>query len=179
MLKHVVGLAVVASVLSFGLESVVLAGDSKATTVRVVDKAGFDAEIALHKGKIVLVDCWATWCVPCVKEFPKTVAMSHDFADKGLVVISLSFDELADGKVPPKVQKFLDKQGADFPNLISELPLAEEGGVAFGINDGALPHMMLFDRKGKLIRRLAGTEEKPLSHDDVASAVEKALKTSK
>lgn len=100
MLKHIVGLAVVASVLLFGLESVVLAGDSKATTVRVVDKAGFDAEIALHKGKIVLVDCWATWCVPCVKEFPKTVAMSHDFADKGLVVISLSFDELADGKVP-------------------------------------------------------------------------------
>jgi thiol-disulfide isomerase/thioredoxin len=179
MLKHVVGLAVIASVVLVGLEPVMLAGDSKATAVRVVDKEGFDAEIAKHQGKIVLVDCWATWCVPCVKEFPKTVAMSHDYANKGLVVISLSFDELADGKAPPKVQKFLDKQGADFPNLISELPLAEEGGAAFGINDGALPHMMLFDRKGKLIKRLAGTEEKPLGHADIASAVENALKTSK
>src|SRR5262245_40794760 len=70
---------------------------AKPIAVRVVDKAGYDKVIAANKGKVVVVDCWATWCVPCRKAFPKTVELSKTYAEQGVVVVSLSFDEPVKG----------------------------------------------------------------------------------
>src|SRR4051812_16546324 len=69
-----------------------MAQGSKAVTARIVDKAGYDKAVAAYKGKVVVVDCWATWCVPCRQAFPKTVEMAKTYADKGVVVVSMSFD---------------------------------------------------------------------------------------
>ena len=61
-------------------------------TLITTDAAGLEAAIAAHKGKVVLVDYWATWCVPCIKAFPHTVALSRNYADKPFVAISVSVD---------------------------------------------------------------------------------------
>lgn len=147
--------------------------------VQVVDKKGYDRALANHKGKVVLVDCWATWCVPCRKEFPKTVQLSKEYRDKGLDVISLSFDAVKDSKdsqVPRDVIDFLTSQGATFENLISAEDITETGAQAFDIDGGALPHFKLYNRDGKLIRAFAsGDPDKIFTHDDVERAVREAL----
>ena len=102
--------------------------------------------IAAHKGKVVFVDYWATWCEPCVAAFPHTVELQNKFKDKGLATIAVSFDELRDKE---KVAKFLADQGADFENLLSSYDgvgtkAAEDFEVA------VLPTFLLYNKQGKL-----------------------------
>src|SRR5262245_44243217 len=81
--------------------------------------ADLDAGVAKHKGKVVLVDFWATWCGPCVKKFPHLVELHKKYAEKGLVCVSVSMDEYGDdGDSREKVQKFLKEKGATFPNFL-------------------------------------------------------------
>jgi thiol-disulfide isomerase/thioredoxin len=149
---------------------------AKPIGVRIVNKAGYDKIIAANKGKVVVVDCWATWCVPCRKAFPKTVELAKTYADQGVVVVSLSFDEPVKGQVPDKVKEFLVKQDAQFENLVSSLDLSEEGADAFGIPEGALPHFKIYGRDGKLIKTFESGEDKNFTHEEIEAAVKNAIK---
>lgn len=145
--------------------------------VTPIDAAGLQAAVDKHAGKVVLVDCWATWCIQCIKDFPHTVEMSEKYADQGLVVMSLSFDDLSDEDRMLKVREFLSKQQAKFENYISKLDLEKEGAVAFNIEDGALPHYKLYGRDGKLLKALTNADpDNPMSHADLEAVVEDALK---
>jgi thiol-disulfide isomerase/thioredoxin len=53
---------------------------------------GTRVDLADYRGKVVLLDCWATWCVPCIKELPYVKAALAKWGDKGFAVIGLSFD---------------------------------------------------------------------------------------
>src|SRR5665213_3327125 len=81
-------LGVGGSVVGLGLTTP-LSAQPKSINVRVVDKAGYEKVIAANKGKVIVVDCWATWCVPCRKAFPKTVELSKAYADQDVVVVTL------------------------------------------------------------------------------------------
>jgi thiol-disulfide isomerase/thioredoxin len=65
--------------------------------------------------KLRLINVWATWCVPCVQEFPGIVSISHRFANRDFEVITISVD---DPKDEAKVKQFLDKQHATVPNRV-------------------------------------------------------------
>ena len=153
-----------------------LAQIAKPIVTSIVDKAGYDKAIAAHKGKVVVVDCWATWCVPCRKAFPKTVEMSKLYAGKGVVVVTLCFDDLVKGEVPMKVTEFLQKQEAQFDNLVSSLDISDEGADAFKITDGALPHFKIYGKNGKLFKVFESGANKEFTHEDIESAVNAALK---
>lgn len=149
---------------------------AETSAVEVVDKAGYERILARHKGKVILVDCWATWCVPCIKAFPKTVELSERYRKDGLAVVSLSFDSLKKGEAPPSVIEFLKDKHADFDNLISKLDIADDGADVFGIEEGALPHFKLYGRDGKLLKTFAsGDDEKTFTHEDIEQAVKAAL----
>ena len=127
-------------------------------------KAEADAEtvmkaVAEKKGNVVLLNMWATWCGPCVEEFPDIVMLYNKYKDKGLEVITVSHDfavSLADS--------FLAAQKADFTNYIVDL---EQDGHYFivGVDEdwyGALPATWLFDRNGErqfFIEEMFDTEE--------------------
>jgi thiol-disulfide isomerase/thioredoxin len=147
----------------------------KPISVRVVDKAGYDKVIAANKGKIIVVDCWATWCVPCRKAFPKTVELSKAYADKDVVVVSLCFDEPVKGQAPPMVKKFLSDSNAQFENLVSSLDISSEGAEAFAIPDGALPHFKIYGKDGKLFKAFESGEGKDIKHEEIEAAVKKAI----
>ena len=149
---------------------------SKPVGVRVVDKAGYDKVIATNKGKIIVVDCWATWCVPCRKAFPKTVELSKTYADKDVVVVTLCFDEPVKGQAPESVKKFLALNDAHFENLISSLDISGEGAEAYSISDGALPHFKIYGKDGKLIKAFQSGEDKEFTHEDIEAAVKQAIK---
>ena len=92
------------------------------------------------RGKVVLVNFWATWCPPCRKELPDLETLSQRFADKGLVILAIS-DEDA-GKVKP----FIEKQRITYTVLLDPgHKVADEFAV-----DG-VPKSFIYDREGKLV----------------------------
>ena len=108
------------------------------------DAKDLAAIIGKHKGQVVFVDFWATWCGPCVAGFPHTVEISKKYKDQGLATIAVSFDTL---DTEPAVREFLARQGADFDNLLSKYDgVSQEAAVDFDVE--ALPQYRLYDRQG-------------------------------
>jgi thiol-disulfide isomerase/thioredoxin len=130
----------------------------------------FDAvekTIADAKGKVVLIDCWATWCPPCVESFPLLVAKHEKYGGKGLSVISVSMDRPTDAG---KVLSFLQKQNATFTNLHLTVDAAAQKGLTGKFAyEGGIPHAVLFDKTGK--RVWAGHPVDP----ELTPAIEKEL----
>jgi thiol-disulfide isomerase/thioredoxin len=146
-------------------------------TAQVVDVAGYQAAIANHPGKVVLIDCWATWCIPCREAFPHTVELSRKYGQQGLVVMSLSFDDpTPEGGPPPKVLEFLTQHQAAFENYVSRAELATPEAAGLEIDDDILPHYKLYGRDGKLIKAFSGGDpDEPLTPDSIEAAVKAAL----
>lgn len=125
--------------------------DAHDISVRVANIDEYRATLAKHRGKVVLVDFWATWCPSCVEQYPHTVELHRKYAERGLAVVSVSLDE---PEAEPQVQEFLRRNGASFDNLLS----AYGGGVkaidAFGLS-GAVPCYRVYDRSGELRHEFA------------------------
>lgn len=116
----------------------------------LVDRADFDAVLARLHGKVVLVDCWATWCGPCVEQLPHSIELAKQLFDKGLAVVTLNFD---DPDATEEVRAALARAGGNavqVTNLQTTLGGSTEAMDAYEITSGALPHYKLFDRQGKL-----------------------------
>ncbi len=135
----------------------------------VADRAAFDAFLAKQRGKVVLVDFWATWCVPCKELFPHTVDASRRYAGRGVVVVAVSMD---DPDKEAEVRAFLASQGATFENFIAQP--APDPFTAFEISGGSLPHFKLYGPDGA-IRKTIGSESKSIRETDVDQAVEEVL----
>jgi thiol-disulfide isomerase/thioredoxin len=135
-----------------------------------VDAAGFQAELAKHKGKVVFVDFWATYCAPCIKRFPHTVALQKEFGEKGLVVISFSIDDLED---LDGVKAFLAKQNARFPHLITKFGIGQETAQAFDVT--AVPDFRIYDRQGKLRHRWKEQEVPKLKDETISEHIQQML----
>ena len=111
--------------------------------------------LAKHKGRVVFVDFWATWCGPCVKAFPHTVETHNKYKDKDFATVAVSFDLLAD---EAKVRKFLAENKAQFDNLLSNYDdIGQDVATAFEWSE--LPEFRLYDRSGKLRHEWASMPE--------------------
>lgn len=152
--------------------------DSKSAASEITLKAAQPDDlqklIATHKGKVVLVDFWATWCAPCRKQFPHTVELSRKHAADGFAAISVSCD---DADRDAEILAFLKKSDARFDNIRSKFGGDEETFTAFEIEGGALPHYKLYDRTGKL-RHTFGTDptaDKQFTPEDIDVKVAELL----
>ena len=121
--------------------------------LELIDEVGFAEVLQRHRGQVVLVDFWATWCPGCVALFPHTVELHERFADRGLAVISVDFDDPDEERTV--ALKFLIDQGATFENYISRYGGGTRSAEAFEL-DGSLPQMKLYDREGRLHRSFGG-----------------------
>ena len=149
---------------------------AESTTAEValatIDGRGLAEAVARHRGKVVLVDFWATWCVPCVELFPHTVELQRRLADQGLVVISVNMDDTENRET---VLRFLRGHEAAFENFISQYGVGSEGFEAFDISDGALPHVKLYDRDGRL-RKTFTSGGQALEPEEIVRAVAELMK---
>jgi thiol-disulfide isomerase/thioredoxin len=94
------------------------------------------------KGKVVIIDFWATWCGPCKQEMPGYQKLVDRYGAQGLVVIGLKSDAMADTENP---LKFARKIGVHYPFAVATDDLIEKFGGIEG-----LPTTLLYDRKGVL-----------------------------
>jgi thiol-disulfide isomerase/thioredoxin len=130
----------------------------RAVSVDPVDFDGYRAILAKHRGKVVVVDLWATWCIPCVQNFPHLVEMHRKYAERGVACVSLSLDNLGSEETSvekklPAVHQFLIDQHATFDNLISVLPF-DEISAADKLGIGQIPAVFVLNKEGEQVRVL-------------------------
>src|SRR5579863_6712404 len=102
------------------------------------------------RGKVVLVDFWATWCQPCKKEMPGYQKLLDAYGKQGLAVVGFKFDTMADTENP---LRFARRIGVRYPLAVASESLRK----AFGGIEG-LPTTLLYDRQGILRQKIVGFE---------------------
>lgn len=132
-----------------------------APAIEATDLDGRRVSLADLKGKVVLLDFWATWCPPCVAEMPNLNSLYARDADKGLAIVGVNLDAMREGvreadRVLPGVRRFLVDFRVSWPNLPNGAGTADIAR-AYGVTD--IPATFLIDREGKIIGvELAGQE---------------------
>lgn len=109
---------------------------------------GKELTLADFKGKLAVVNLWATWCAPCIKEMPSLDRMNARLAGQGLVLLAISQDRGGAKTVAP----FIEKLG------LKSLPvyLDPKGGVQRALNVRGLPTTIVFDQEGRELGRFEG-----------------------
>src|SRR6266480_4788821 len=116
----------------------------------VKDFQGREVSSADLRGKVVLIDFWATWCQPCKKEMPGYQKLLDLYGSRGFAVIGLKFDTMMDMEDPVT---FAKKLGVRYPLAVAADDLKQKLGGIEG-----LPTTMLYDRQGILRKRVIGFE---------------------
>lgn len=99
------------------------------------------------RGKVVILDFWATWCPPCRQEIPGFVALQKQYGEKGLVVIGVSLDQQGPGVVKAFMQQF----GMNYPVVMGDQAVVD----AFGGVEG-IPTTFVIDRAGNIVAKHVG-----------------------
>ncbi|NIA23466.1 MAG: redoxin domain-containing protein [Proteobacteria bacterium] len=115
-----------------------------------------------NKGKVIIMDFWATWCAPCRKEIPELIKLNDDFKKKGLLVVGVGLDN------PAKLQNFRNEYKIDYTILKGTQQIAQEYGVK------GIPTTYILDKKGRVIKRFVGYY--PGLEKEIRSIVESAIK---
>ena len=139
--------------------------------LKTVKWPDLEKAIAAHKGKVVVIDVWADYCIPCKREFHNLVELHQKYAKDGLDCLSLTVDDKDDAE---KALTFLKKQHAVFGNyLIDETP--EVWSKKLDISGP--PAVLVFDRSGKKVKIF--TSEDPFIYADVEKLITPLLKDKK
>jgi thiol-disulfide isomerase/thioredoxin len=109
---------------------------------------GRETRLAAFRGQVVLVNFWATWCPPCLKELPTLDRLQSELGGADFQVVAIA----ADTRGPQKAQEFLDRLGVRRLELYAD-PRLRLAGAVVGAN---LPVSILYDREGREIGRLVG-----------------------
>ena len=99
-------------------------------------------------GKPLLVNFWATWCVPCRKEMPGLMELHEKYADQGFEVIGLAAELDTAGSDPEKVANFINEMGIRYPILFGEMEAVIDISERYGNQIGGLPYSAFVDRNG-------------------------------
>lgn len=129
---------------------------------KLKDLDGREVSSAQFKGKVVVVDFWATWCGPCVGEIPGYTALQKKYGKDGLVIIGASVDQ----KGPAHVKAFAEKNQMGYTVVMADDAVVE----AFGGFD-AIPTTFLISRDGRIIHRKTGA----MPHEEYEKLVRQAL----
>jgi thiol-disulfide isomerase/thioredoxin len=139
--------AIVFLVLLAALPAVALGQSSNAPALALKDVRGRTVRLGDYKGKVVLLNFWATWCPPCRAEMPDLIKMQREYQSKGLQVIGITY--------PPQtlreVRQFIRKLKVNYPIALG----TEETKALFDQTD-TLPVTIIIDRQGNVRERIEG-----------------------
>lgn len=144
-----------------GVEAGFLAPDFVMKNLR-----GGTASLSQHRGKVVLINFWATWCGPCKMEMPSMEALYRSYSRNDFEILAVSIDTLGE----PPVRLFVEDFGFTFPVLMDE---------QFEVNDQyrvrVVPTSILVDRKGVVTERFLGAKD--WNNQESRDVIEKLIRT--
>jgi len=111
----------------------------------LTDVQGRAVSLADFRGKVVVLDFWATWCPPCRREIPDFITLQSEFGSKGVQFVGIALDE------PGNVKAFAQQNGMNYPVLLGDDDVAKSYGGISGI-----PTTFIIDRGGKIVNRFVG-----------------------
>jgi len=151
-----------------GTDAPVSADPKEEELIRTTTFADLQDTIKQHKGKVVLIDFWAEFCVPCKKAFPHLVKLHNKLGKDGLVVLSVNVDDPNDKDAQKGARAFFKKQKASFPCLFfKSAKELEKTSKHYDVD--SIPHVVIYDRQGKVA-------EEDADVDELEEAVQKLLK---
>ncbi len=124
------------------------------------DLDGKQIKLSDFKGKVVILNFWATWCAPCRVEIPGFVALQKKYGDKGLAMIGVSVDEQG----PDVVKEFVKQFQMTYPVVIGNEKIVE----AYGGIDG-IPTTFVIDREGQIVGKHIGYEDQETFEKEIQS----------
>jgi peroxiredoxin len=118
--------------------------------------------LADSRGKVVIVNFWATWCGPCVRETPAFVDLQNEWADRPFEIVGVSLDQEGFEVIRP----FVDRYEIPYPMVLDDGALADEFGGVY-----AMPSSFIIDKEGQIVHRVVG--EFPL--EDLRAEMERLI----
>jgi peroxiredoxin len=128
-------------------EAAKLVGQTVDLTLK--DLSGVEQSLQSLKGRIVVLNFWATYCIPCRQEMPDLAVIQNEFASLGVQVVGVSTDDVADRS---KVLQFVKETKVNFPIWVGA---SAEHMVRFGLG-AAMPGTVVIDREGKIAKIISG-----------------------
>ena len=125
--------------------------DAMAPDFSLINLKGETVSLSDFRGKVVILDFWATWCPPCKAEIPGFVELHSKYADQGLEIIGISLDQ-GDLSVVPT---FTESYNVQYPILYyKDEVIMNYGGIR------SIPTTFIIDKDGKIVERLVGYKPK-------------------
>ncbi|OIQ96892.1 thiol-disulfide oxidoreductase ResA [mine drainage metagenome] len=116
---------------------------------------GINQAISQYKGKIIILNFWATWCSPCREEMPELSALHTEYRSKNVIVLGIAIDE------PNAVKTFTQSTPVSYPVVISENEGMELAG-SLGNSKDILPYTVIINTEGTVVKTHFGRINKPL-----------------
>lgn len=135
--------------------------------LQVTDLEGSIVDLNAYQGKVVLLNFWATWCPPCIKEMPSMQRLQNNFEKNQFQVIAVNM-----GQTATTVENFLMEREFEFSLSV----FLDEQGVAFrALNIAGMPSSFLLDTEGNIIEEIVGARE--WDHPDNIAALHSLIRS--
>lgn len=131
--------------------------NSPAPDFSLPDLNGRSLQLSSYRGKVVLLDFWATWCTPCQEEIPHLVELQNSYRGWGLEIIGVSMDDSAD-----PVREFYQRFRMNYPVVMGNAEIGERYGGVLG-----LPIAFVIDRDGRIYKEHIGATDVSVLERDV------------
>ena len=154
-----------------GAEPPAVSAKDRLAKLSVIDEQQLAEMLKSHRGEVVLIDFWATWCLECLELMPHTVGLREELGEEGLQVILVSLDSFEDRR--EAIEDLLAKNGVTFDSYVSRYGSDPKSAEAFEIDAAALPCIKLYDRRGSLRKTFSAGRMPPEPFDagDIEAAV--------
>ncbi len=133
--------------------------------ITLPDLDGNQRSLSEWRGKIIILNFWATWCSPCRKEIPEFIELQKQFEGKGLQFIGIAVEELEPAR------EYSKHAGINYPILIGQ-PAAINFSVALGNMISTVPFTVIFDQQGNIVHRQLGE----ISREEILEKITPILK---
>jgi peroxiredoxin len=138
----------------YALPPVEATGD--APGFQLADVNGGQVSLADFKGKVVILDFWATWCPPCKREIPDFIQLQNQYGAKGLQIVGIALDQ------PGKVKSFVRDNGMNYTVLLgTDEVSARYGGVE------SIPTTFVINKDGKIVTKFEGFRSKETFENEI------------